>query len=186
MQLSRADIQELYERYGHTVYRRCRSLLRDEEEAYDAMQEVFVRLITHADQFRGEASPLTWLYRTSTNLCLNRIRDHHARARKLADPDPAADTLPGMSAFSGIDPERRHLVASLLRKADASTRAILIYYYMDGMTLDEVSAVMGISVPTLRKRIRRFQKAAGKSFGKTVLSACLLVLLGGGTTGRRS
>ncbi len=179
MQLSRTDIQDLYERYAHVVHRRCLSILRDEEDAYDAMQEVFVRLIKHADQFRGEAQPLTWLYRTSTNLCLNRIRDRRSRARKLAEPNPAADTLPGMGAFSRIDPERRHLVASLLEKADESTRAIVLYYFVDEMTLEEVSRIVGVSVPTIRKRIRRFQRIAGKSVGRTALSACLLALVGG-------
>ena len=175
MNLSRADIQALYERYGHIVYRRCLSILRDQEDAYDAMQEVFMRLIKHADQFRGEASPLTWLYRTSTNLCLNRIRDSRARARKLAEPDPAATALPGMGRTSTTAPEDRHLVASLLHEADERTRAIIVYYFLDEMTLEEVSRMVGMSVPTIRKHIRRFQRKASKRVGHDLLTACLVL-----------
>ncbi len=133
-----------------------------------------MRLIKHAEQFRGEASPLTWLYRTSTNLCLNRIRDRRSRARKLAEPDPAATTLPGMGRASGATAEDRHLVATLLDKADDTTRAIVIYYFLDEMTLEEVSRMVGMSVPTIRKRIRGFQRIAGKHVGRIALTACLI------------
>jgi RNA polymerase sigma-70 factor (ECF subfamily) len=163
MQMTRSEIHALYDRYGHVVFHRCRTILGDEQEARDAMQEVFVRLMKNVDQFRGEASPLTWLYRVSTNLCLNRVRDHRARARKLAEPDPSADTLPGMSAFAGIDPERRNLVRSLLDRIDDETRAIVIYYFVDEMTLEEIAALVDLSVPTVRKRIQHFQGVARRT-----------------------
>lgn len=174
MELSRDEVRTLYESYGHVVYHRCLSMLRDEEEAHDAMQEVFVRLIRNADHFRGEAAPLTWLYRISTNFCLNRIRDRQSRAKKLAEPNPTAATLPGMSAFANIDPERRSLVASLLAQVDEQTRAIVVYYFVDEMTLDEISTLVEMSVPTLRKRIRHFQSVARR---KMDISAATMVML---------
>ena len=72
------DVDILYRRYGPMVMRRCRQLLRDEDQALDATQDVFVRLLTRRDRLRDDA-PCSLLYRMATNLCLNRIRDDRRR-----------------------------------------------------------------------------------------------------------
>jgi RNA polymerase sigma-70 factor, ECF subfamily len=78
------DVEELTKRYGSMVLRRCRRLLRDEDEAMDACQDVFVRLIENSDRLSAR-HPSSLLYRMATNLCLNRIRDR--RRRPVADVD---------------------------------------------------------------------------------------------------
>ncbi|MFZ5482572.1 MAG: RNA polymerase sigma factor, partial [Myxococcota bacterium] len=57
------DVPALYRRYGDLVYGRCRTLLRNEADAQDAVQEIFLKLHRYKDSFRGESSPSTWLYR---------------------------------------------------------------------------------------------------------------------------
>lgn len=178
MSLSRTDIQQLYDRYGAMVFRRCRTLVGDEQEAYDLMQEAFLRLITHSEGLRGEASPLTWLYRVSTNLALNRVRDARARAKKLAEPNASATHLPGMAAFQSLDPELRALVLGLLERVEPETRAIVIYYFVDELTLDEIAQLVSLSVPTLRKRIRHFQEVGRRFVEKeAAVSGSILGLL---------
>ena len=73
------DIEALSLRYGAMVLRRCRRLLRDEDEALDACQDVFVRLLGAPERLDG-AYPSSLLYRIATNVCLNRIRDRGAAA----------------------------------------------------------------------------------------------------------
>ena len=73
--IDRGELEALYRSYGALVKRRARGILGDEQEAQDAMQEVFVRVIAAMGEFRGQSQPSTWLYRITTNLCLNRIRD---------------------------------------------------------------------------------------------------------------
>jgi RNA polymerase sigma-70 factor (ECF subfamily) len=78
-------IEELYARYGAMVRRRARAILGEEQSALDAMQEVFVRALSERESYRGDASPVTWLYRITTNLCLNRVRDRaRQRHRRFA------------------------------------------------------------------------------------------------------
>src|SRR5215475_12227092 len=94
--MDRAELELLYTRSGAAVERRCRALLGDGEEARDMVQEVFLRAVRHADEFRGEASPTTWLYRITTNLCLNRLRDRkqHLPLELFAQVLPAAAATP--------------------------------------------------------------------------------------------
>ena len=68
------NVDQLYRRYGPMVIRRCTQLLRDEEQALDAAQDVFVRLMERQDRLKDDY-PSSLLYRMATNLCLNRIRD---------------------------------------------------------------------------------------------------------------
>ena len=68
------NVEILYEKYGSMVLRRCRRLLRDEDRAMDAMQDVFVRVLQRRDRLKA-TYPSSLLYRIATNVCLNRIRD---------------------------------------------------------------------------------------------------------------
>ena len=72
------DVEQLYRQYGPMVIRRCRQLLRDEDQALDAAQDVFVRLLERRMRLRDDY-PSSLLYRMATNLCLNRIRDAKRR-----------------------------------------------------------------------------------------------------------
>ena len=77
------DVGALSRRYGPMVLRRCRWLLRHEDDALDACHDVFVRLIEHRARLDAQF-PSSLLYRMATNICLNRIRD---RGRRPEDQD---------------------------------------------------------------------------------------------------
>ena len=183
MEPSPADIGDLYDRHGAMVFRRCRSILGDDQAAMDATQDVFVRVIDKWDTFRGEASAVTWLYRISTNLCLNRRRNRLGRQDTLEGIRQSRESVLDPTLFGGGLPgpgsvERRLLATALLEQVDEETRAVAIYYHIDGMTQDEISALVGRSKPTIRKRLQAFRDAAerliGKGQGVALLAAALL------------
>ena len=66
------ELEAAYAQCAPAVYRRARTLLGRDDDAWDAVQEVFERMIKHSAEFRGEANPMTWAYRITTNVCLNR------------------------------------------------------------------------------------------------------------------
>ena len=151
--MNRAELEELYAAAGAAVERRCRALLGDGEEARDMVQEVFLRAVIHGREFRGEASPLTWLYRISTNLCLNRLRDRkqHLPLELFRELLPAAAASPEGAASA------RQAAEALLRDLDGRTRAAVVYRYLDGMTQDEIAEVTGWSRKTLGKKLKQFE-----------------------------
>ncbi len=149
----RAFLRELYSTHGGSVYGRCRYLLKDPTKAEDAMQEVFARALTHADEFRAEVSPLAWLMKIATHHCLNQLRAEQAPWRRWFERDQAARPE-GSGGEQTM--ETRELVRSLLSRVDVETQAAVVHYWVDGMTLEEVAAVLGRSVPTVRKRLERF------------------------------
>jgi RNA polymerase sigma-70 factor (ECF subfamily) len=154
--MTRGELEELYASAGAAVERRCRALLGDGEEARDMVHEVFLRAVIHGGEFRGEASPMTWLYRITTNLCLNRLRDRkqHLPLELLAEVLPAAATSPEGTASA------RQKAHALLDGLDERTRAAVVYRYLDGMTQDEIAEVTGWSRKTLGKKLREFEQRA--------------------------
>ena len=144
------DIDQLYRQYGPMVMRRCRQLLRDEDQALDATQDVFVRLIERRDHLRADY-PSSLLYRIATNLCLNRIRD--AKKRKTSTDQKLLEQIADLDDAEG-QIEARSVLARLFGLERESTRTMAVLHYVDGMTLEEVAGEVGMSVSGVRKRLR--------------------------------
>jgi RNA polymerase sigma-70 factor (ECF subfamily) len=158
---SRAALRDLYARYGGSVYGRCSYLLKDATKAEDAMQDVFAKALTHLSDFRNEASPLTWLMKIATHHCLNLLRAERAPWHKRFEREELARG--GEAPHSGPQLfEDREAVRKLLARCDLETQAAAIHYYVDEMTLEEVAALLGRSVPTVRKRLEAFATLSGE------------------------
>lgn len=150
------DIEELYRRYGPMVLRRCRWILKDEDLAVDAMQDVFVLLIRKKEKLRADY-PSSLLYRIATNVCLNIIRD-----RKKLPETRDEDLL--YSIAQAEDPYEATVDESALGKLfegeKESTRVIATLHLVDGLTLEETARETGLSVSGVRKRLRQLQEKA--------------------------
>lgn len=142
-----------YRRYGPLVLRRCRQLLRDPEEAEDALQEVFMQILRRPDLV-GAEFPSSLLYKIATHTCLNRIR---GRARRAETREEALL----QNIASGEDLESRSAAGRLLDRIfdrhPESTRVMAVLHYVDGMTLEEVARETSLSVSGVRKRLRTLQ-----------------------------
>ncbi len=144
------DVEDLYQRYGPMVVRRCRQLLRDEEQALDAAQDVFVRVLERRDKLKDDY-PSSLLYRMATNLCLNRIRDTKRRG-ETADEGIIEQIAHWEDTESGV--MARSMLEKLFGVERESTRTMALLHYVDGMTLEQVANEVGMSVSGVRKRLR--------------------------------
>ena len=148
------DVEALSDRYGAMVLRRCRRLLGNEDEALDACQDVFVRLVEQRERLTADF-PSSLLYRIATNVCLNRIRD---RARRPATPDDAL--LASIAALGSAEggSHARLLLDWLFGRHPESTRTIAVLHYVDGLTYEEVARQMRMSASGVRKRLRKLRQ----------------------------
>ncbi len=144
------DVEALYVRYGPMVLRRCRRLLRDEEQAVEAMQDTFVQVIRFQHRLDAEA-PSSLLYRMATNTCLNRIR---ATRRRPEDADSDLITKIAVLPDSAGQPIARLLLERIFAQESESTRTMAVLHLLDGLTLQEVADEVGLSVSGVRKRLR--------------------------------
>ena len=144
------DVEALSHRYGPMVLRRCRRLLGDEQEALDACQDVFVRMVQRRARLDGRY-PSSLLYRVATNVCLNRLRD---RRREPSTRDEAVLYEIARAEEPGGASDARLLLDRLFGRHPESSRTIAVLHYVDGLTLEEVADEIGMSVSGVRKRLR--------------------------------
>jgi RNA polymerase sigma-70 factor (ECF subfamily) len=174
MELTDAELSQLYDRYAHVLFHRCRSILRSDQDAWDAVQETFARVIRNSDTFRQQSSPLTWMYKISTNYALNQLRNRKTRDRKHEDHKEEI-VGPGHTGPSDEADEDHARILALLEDADEETRACVVHTFFDDCTREETARLVGLSVPTVRKRINTFLERARRQLG---VVAAILALIG--------
>ena len=151
--LDRMAFSKLYEAYAPMVFRRCVFLLKDDAEAKDMVQNVFLRVYERVDSL-DLSQPSSLLWNTATRLCLNRIRD---KKRRGLDVDSSELLLTIACAEEDDGIEARGLLAKIFSKEQESTRTIATLHFVDGMTLEETAETVGLSVSGVRKRLRTLQ-----------------------------
>ena len=136
------------------VFRRSMMLLKDESEAEDMVQNVFLRVFERWDSL-DVSQPSSLLWNTATRLCLNRIRD---KKRRGLDCNTSELLLSIACADDEQDSfEVKNLLAKIFSREQESTRTIAVLHYVDGMTLEETAREVGLSVSGVRKRLRGLQ-----------------------------
>jgi RNA polymerase sigma-70 factor (ECF subfamily) len=153
---------ESYRRYGPALLRKARRLLRNEEDALDAVQALFVELL----QDPAKPHDLPYLYRMLTHRCLNLLRDERNRARLLERETPALRgpvRIAPDALTLGIDALQR-----LSERVDSAVMETLVYRYVDEMGQEEIASVMSVSRKTVQNRLARAEEALRALGGATV------------------
>lgn len=135
------------EKYSNMLFRICFSLVKDYDDAEDALQETFIRLMTKAPLFRDEEHEKAWLIRVATNICKNMIR-FRKRNSSL--------TLDEISDI-GID-ESDSGIFDAIMSLPAKYKIVMDLYYIEGYTASEISGIIGINADTVRKRLQNGRK----------------------------
>ena len=154
------DIEDLYARFGHQVYRRCKALLREEAAAMDMTQEVFVKAMGRPLRFVSDGQAVRWLTRVATNPSLNELR-----RRRYWRPEELSDRTAGGPALVEQLVADRDRVRQVLTRADPETAQAGVGYFLEGRTAEEIAGILGVSVPTVRRRLKRFLELARRTLG---------------------
>jgi RNA polymerase sigma-70 factor (ECF subfamily) len=136
--MNAALLEQLYREQGPAVLRRARQILQDEEEARDALQEIFLSLADR-QPFEQRGGTTAWFYVRTTHFCLNRLRDGHNRARLLRE---RGEPMPVSTPARG---EAVALARDVLARLPPDIAEVAVYYYCDEMTQDEIAALMRCS-----------------------------------------
>jgi len=148
------DIESFYIRYGPMVLRRCRRMLKNEQSAYDAMHEVFLKILSNQNRLTAEY-PSALLYRIATNVCLNKIRNE--RKHSLNE---YLDILHNTSFFENQEENisARNLLAYIFEKEKESTRQIAVLYFVNGMTIKEIAETKNLSISGVHKHLDKLRR----------------------------
>lgn len=156
----------LVERYQKKVYAVAVGMLKDREEAMDVSQEAFVKVYKYLDHFKGDSSFYTWLYRITSNICIDVLRKRGGSGREFVELDDAVlmDTaeanIGALGSRLGTNPQksalRRELAEKIqyaLEQVPEKHRAILLLRELEGMSYEDLARTLEIPKGTVMSRL---------------------------------
>lgn len=153
------SLEELFRRYRQVAYRVAYRLLSNEADALDAVQEAFVKALTHLPSFEGRSSFKTWLLRVVSNASLDLGRQRGRREALSMDAlgqKNREDLEPLVYPEPGLDLERADLrcqIQQALAQLPPAQRQTFVLHAEAELSYREVADVLGISIGTVMSRL---------------------------------
>ena len=141
--LTEADLRRMVETYSPMLLRAALPRVSPPADAEDAVQDVFLRVLTHAPRFRDREHEKAWLLRSA----LNRASDLRRRRRDDAPLDEVQDA-------AAESPDYGPLLSAVRSLPEAYSAVIHLYYY-EGYSIKEIARLLALPVPTVGTRLSR-------------------------------
>ncbi|MGX4643101.1 RNA polymerase sigma factor [Massilia sp. SYSU DXS3249] len=176
----------LMRRHNQALYRTARSIVRDDAEAEDVVQESYLLAYRKIADFRGDASLATWLTRIVVNEASGRLRTARRRADIVAlvpgvdsdrdDNDPANTAEPQESPESAaLRSQARRLIEARIDALPGQLRTVFVLRAIEDLSVQETAAALGIPEATVRSQYFRargaLREALARDFDLAVASA---------------
>ena len=155
----REALDELFRRYRSVAYRVAYRFLGNEADALDAVQESFIKALTHLHNFQGRSSFKTWLLRVVSNASLDLGRQRGRRETLKVAVAAGADRAPEHGAGAdeaggGLEREElRGLLDEALASLPEAQRRTFVLHAEAGLNYREVAETLGISIGTVMSRL---------------------------------
>lgn len=144
-----STFDELMHRYERQIYHKCYQFVRNQDDAEDLTQEVFIRVFENLQAFRGESSLKTWLYRIAINHCINHARkNRHEFVEVNASDHSVAPTVQLQMEAEEQRDQLLRLIASLPPKQKA-----IVQMRMKDLSYEEIAHNTGRAVATVKATV---------------------------------
>lgn len=154
------SFSKIVDAYQGRIYGFVKRMIRDQEEALDVTQEVFIKAYQAFDRFDGRSSLRTWLFKIAHNLCIDRARKHDRTPHEMHLDDHDGESEAFQVPDSRWDPEAMALQSELkgvieaaLASMSEKLRTVLLLQDVEDMPYEEISALLGVPVGTVKSRI---------------------------------
>jgi len=179
--------EQLLLRFQQPVYALALRLLDDPSEAFDVVQEVFLKVFRNIGNFRGQSTLKTWIYRITVNEAHNARRwfFRHRRREVELDTDPDAtrnwkETIPdrSRSPFDVASEREQHvMIEAALDRINPIFREAVVLRDITDLSYEEIAEVLGVSLGTVKSRILRGREALKEELAGSLNSRLALRLV---------
>jgi len=162
------DTQAFSQLMAHTqtgVFNLAYRILGNREEAEDLTQEVFLRVWRVLPDFRGDSKFTTWLYRVTSNACLNRRRQLRSHLYQV-DSEQTLNRMPSLGpgpAELARESDRRHCIWSAVDKLPPKYAVVITLFYQEQLSYQEIAEVLSLPLGTVKAHLNRARKALAKA-----------------------
>lgn len=162
-------VRILVDQYQSRILRTARGFVRNDEDARDITQEVFIDIIRNIHRFRSQSGLATWIYRITVNRSLNHLRSSKKRAQTVSidrpdEPDSGFGTrdLPDQGRFNPAEQmeqsDRSRILHAALESLPAKQRTAFVLLEYDDLSYKEIAEVMQASISSVESLLFRARK----------------------------
>ena len=162
----RDAFRRLFERHKDRVYSVALYFFGgDEATAADVTQQVFLKLFTRIRQFQGESEFTTWLYRLTTNLCVDEQRKRR-RVQQFGEGFEVREPRGRRTQEDNVEKaEVRRSVERAVAALKPKLRVVMLLKYFEELSYEEIADVLGLSKGTVASRLNRGHKVLARKLG---------------------
>jgi RNA polymerase sigma-70 factor (ECF subfamily) len=170
----------IMQRHNQRLYRVARSVVQDDSEAEDVVQEAYVRAFASLGQFRGDASLATWLTRITLNEALGRRRRQRPMVGlEVLDAEPSGESqiIPFPLMPAAVDPERaaaqrqiRHLIEGAIDSLPEIFRVVFVMRDVEDLSIEETADFLGLPPATVKTRLHRARRQLRQALDERLAS----------------
>lgn len=147
-----------YEQTKSAVYAFALSMLKNQEDALDVMQETYLKIRAAAHLYQPMGKPMAWVYTITRNLCLMHLRSHSRYQELPEEPELAPDALHFVA-----DPDDRLVLTAVLNILSLQERSIVLLHAVSGMKHQEIASLLSIGLSTELSKYHRALKKLKKA-----------------------
>lgn len=151
-------VEETVRKYRDRLYYHALSIVKDPQEAYDAVQEVFIKAIRERRFFDEDFQMRAWLFRVTSNLCYNIVRDKKRRRgilETIPQKVPREDRSGTVSLEKVFSGQMRDEIFAAMEHISPNHREILILRYYHDLSYSEIASALQIKLGTVMSRLSR-------------------------------
>ncbi|PLS14768.1 RNA polymerase subunit sigma [Bacillus sp. M6-12] len=148
-------LEWLMNEYGQSITRLAFTYTKNKQLSEDIAQEVFIKCYQKLDGFRHEASYKTWLYRITVNLCKDKLRNWAYRNIVFTDIFQKWSKTTESPENELIHYENSRLISEKILTLPVKYREVIILYYYEELTYNQISELLNLNLPTIKSRLHR-------------------------------
>jgi RNA polymerase sigma-70 factor (ECF subfamily) len=148
--------ETLYRKHEHQVYRTALAILGDSQTAEEVLQDCFLRAYKHLHRLNGEPSVSPWLHRVAVNLCYSHLRRNYLSQVTVSLENLTNCLFPSLGPSpeeSTQDSEISAVIRSGIAALDLKHRSVVVLYYLQEFSLEEVAYILDCPVGTVKSRL---------------------------------
>jgi RNA polymerase sigma-70 factor (ECF subfamily) len=159
-------VEMLFDRFHGKIFSLAMSILKNESDAEEATQDVFMTVVQKAHTFKGNSALYSWIYRICVNTCLMRLRGKRRGETVSIEDFMPVFTENGMHASmiddwskeverKALDKELGQVIRHFTENLSEKYRVVFVLSDVEGLSNEETAQILGLTVPAVKSRLHR-------------------------------
>lgn len=165
----------IYKRYANKVYAKCLAMLKNEEWAIDASQDIFMKIFMNLVKFEEKSQFSTWVYSITFNYCIDSLRKHKKENEIFVYEKELKDHTDEDENEAEIFEMEAQKLEKVMEVIPSEDKALLIMKYEQSMSIKEISEILDKTESAVKMKIKRAKEKA-RVLSRSFINILVLII----------